>query len=202
VAYDRDAALSYARTYWNRPASDGYVAGKFGGKAFRQVPDGTVFVHVDDDTDAPEHALLPDGTLIPWSALDDCTHFMSCCTGSPPGGGAGGLYIPSDFPVAGPYGILGANRFVQNLVQKGHVEVLPVADKANPGLERIAPGDLIGYHQESVGLYAHLVMYAGDGNIVCHSYCRSDAAECTWDHSYALGADNGDWQWRLLRVTG
>jgi hypothetical protein len=199
VTYDRSSALAYARQYWLSLASDGYIAGEFDGKAYREVPAGTVFVH-DDDPQAPEHALLPDGTTIPWSALDDCTHFMSCCVGSPPGGvAAGGLSIPSDFPT-GPYGILGADRFVQALEKKGYVEVIPVADKSAPGLERIAPGDLIGYHLRSKKSYGHLVMYAGDGNIVCHTYCRSDDGACTWDHLYTLGKDLDDWEWRLLRI--
>jgi hypothetical protein len=200
VTYDRTCALDYARTYWNRVASDGHIAGEFEKKAYVQVPADTVFVH-DGGTDAPEHAALPDGTTLPWSALDDCTHFMSCCVGSPPGDTtAGGLPVPSDFP-AGPYGILGAGRFVQMLVHHGWVEVIHVDDKDNPGLDRIAAGDIIAYYRLSKNDYAHLVLYAGDGNIVCHTYCRADAPECTWDHRYTLGAGNDDWVWRFLRFT-
>ncbi len=197
MSYDRDGALAYARQYWLTVASDGYIAGTFGGRAYLQVPPESVFVH-DDGADS-EHALLPDGTVIPWSALDDCTHFMSCVLGQPPGGGGGGLLLPSDFP-SGPYGILGADRFVQVLVARRYVEVLAVADKSDPGLDRIAAGDLIGYHKKSTGKYAHLALYAGDGNILCHSYCRSDDPACTWDHAYNLGLDNEDWEWRFLRV--
>jgi hypothetical protein len=201
VSYDRNSALAYARQHWLCVASDGYIAGEFGGTAYREVPAGTVFVH-DDNPYAPEHALLPDGTEIPWSALDDCTHFMSCCVGRPPGGvAAGGLSIPSDFG-AGPYGILGADRFVRALVTRGLVEVIPVADKSDPGLERIAAGDLIGYHRRSKGTYTHMAMYAAEGNIVCHTYCRSDDSACTWDHLYSLGRDDDDWEWRLLRIVG
>jgi hypothetical protein len=198
MTYDRTCALDYARTYWLTVASDGYIAGKFDGKAYRQVPPETGFVH-DDDRSAPEHALLPDGTVIPWSALDDCTHFISCCVGSPHGARAGGLHVPSDFP-SGPYGILGAGRFVESLVKRGLCEVITVADKSNPGLDRIAPGDIIAYYRASEHDYAHLALYAGDGNIICHTYCRSDAPECTWDHRYTLGIDNDDWQWRLLKI--
>ena len=138
MTYDRTCALDYARTYWSCVTSDGYVAGSFDGKAYRQVPADTVFVHGDDPS-APEQALLPDGTTIPWSALDDCTHFMSCILGRPPGADcSGGLSIPADFP-SGPYGILGAGRFVQMLVKKGWVEVIPVADKKNPCLLYTSP---------------------------------------------------------------
>jgi hypothetical protein len=200
ATYDRACALAYARQYWNRVASDGYIGGTFEKQSYRAVPADTAFVH-DGDPSAPEHAALSDGTVIPWSALDDCTHFVSCCAGSPPGDSpGGGLPIPADFP-GGPYGILGADRFVQTLVKRGLVEVLAVDDKANPGLERIAPGDLIGYMRASKGKYAHLAMYAGDGNIICHTYCRSDTSDCTWDHAYSLGATDDDWQWHLLRFT-
>ena len=199
MTYDRTCALDYARTYWSCVTSDGYIAGSFDGKAYRQVPAETVFVH-DGDHAAPEHALLPDGTVIPWSALDDCTHFISCVLGRPPGAEAsGGLAIPSDFPT-GPYGILGAGRFVRALEKKGFIEMIPVADKKNPGLERIAPGDLIGYYRASQRDYGHLALYAGGENILCHTYCRADTEDCTWDHRYSLGIDDDDWQWRLLRV--
>jgi hypothetical protein len=194
MRYDRDAALSYARQYWLSPTSDGYVAGEIGNKPFVQVPDGTVFVH-DGGPDAPEHALLPDGTVIPWKQLDDCTHFVSCVVGEP----GGGLSLPRDFP-SGPYGILGADRLVHAFLNRGYVEVIPVADKSDPGLERITPGDVIGYYRKSARSYAHLVIYAGDENIICHTYCRSDDPACTWDHRYTLGHDNDDWEWRLIRV--
>jgi hypothetical protein len=197
VSYDRDAALAYARQHWLSVASDGYIAGNFGAKPYVQVPPETVFVH--DDGGASEHALLPDGTVIPWSALDDCTHFLCCVIGEPPGAASGGLALPSDFP-SGPYGILGADRFAQTIVKRGYVEVLTVADKTDPGLDRIAAGDIIGYHKASTGKYAHMALYAGDGNIICHSYCRADDPACTWDHQYTLGRDDDDWEWRLLRI--
>jgi hypothetical protein len=194
MPYDRDAALSYARQYWLTPASDGYIAGAFDHQPFMKVPDGTVFVH-DTDPGPSEHALLPDGTVIGWKPLDDCTHFISCVVGEP----GGGLAVPRDFP-SGPYGILGADRFVHALLNHGLVEVIPVADKSAPGLDRIAPGDILGYFRRSRSSYAHLVLYAGDENIICHTYCRSDDPACTWDHGYALGHDNADWEWRLIRV--
>ena len=197
MRYDRDAALAYARKHWLSVASDGYIAGELGPRPYVQVPPETVFVH--EDGGASEHALLPDGTVIPWSKLDDCTHFISCVIGQPPGGVAGGLSLPSDFP-SGPYGILGADRFAQALIKRGYVEVIPVADKSDAGLARIAPGDLIGYHKKSAGSYAHMVLYAGDDNIICHTYCRSDDPACTWDHQYTLGLANDDWEWRLLRI--
>src|SRR6266496_4114870 len=106
MAYDRQAALAYARAFWNRPADDGY---------------GARFVHDFDDGFAlgTEHLLLPDGRRWEWSALDDCTHFMSCCLGAP----AGGLELPSE--LGEPYGIVGADRLVRHLVRANLVEVIP-----------------------------------------------------------------------------
>src|SRR6266508_734355 len=142
MAYDRQAALAYARAFWNRPADDGYVAGEFAGRDYLAVPDGARFVHDFDDGFAlgTEHLLLPDGRRWEWSALDDCTHFMSCCLGAP----AGGLELPSE--LGEPYGIVGADRLVRHLVRANLVEVIPVADKRAPPLERIAAGDLVGYY--------------------------------------------------------
>ena len=200
VTYDRAAALAWARAHWDRPCADGYVAGEFGAQSYRKVPDGTRFVH-DAGLDGPEHALLPDGTAIPWSQLDDCTHFISSCLGRPPGGGGGGLPVPCDFSAPGPYGILGADRFVRKLVARRLVEVIPVSDKNAPGLERIAPGDLVGYFRVEKSRYGHLALYLGDGKIACHTYCRSDDATCTWDNRFDLGRNEPDWQWHLLRVT-
>src|SRR3954471_21434707 len=157
MAYDRAAALAYARAYWNRPADDGYVAGEFAGRDYLAVPDGARFVH-DFDGDRPrgsEHLLLADGSRWEWSALDDCTHFMSCCVGAP----GGGLELPSE--LGEPYGIVGADRLVRHLGSHDLIEVIPVADKKNPPLDRITPGDLVGYYSRPRSRYVHLAMYLG-----------------------------------------
>jgi hypothetical protein len=196
MAYDRDAALAYARAYWDRPADDGFVAGEFGSHDFVAVPDGARFVH-DFNGDlalGTEHLLLPDGRRWEWKALDDCTHFMSCCLGAP----GGGLAIPSELD--GPYGIIGADRLVRHLDRAGLVEILPVADKRAPEIERLAPGDLIGYYSRPRSRYVHLAMYLGEGRIVCHTYCRSDDPDCRWDNAFTLGDDDDSWRWSLIRV--
>jgi hypothetical protein len=197
MAYDRDAALAYARAHWDRPCDDGCVAGEFAGRDWIAVPEGARFVH-DFDGDRPlgrEHLLLPDGTRWEWKTLDDCTHFMSCCLGAP----AGGLELPRDF-ANGPYGVVGADRLVHVLTNAGLADALPVADKRDPQLERIAPGDLIGYYSRPRSRYVHLAMYAGDERIICHTYCRSDAPECRWDNRFNLGDDDASWSWTLLRL--
>jgi hypothetical protein len=196
MAYDRDAALAYARAHWNRPADDGFVAGEFAGKDFIVAPDDARFVHdfAGDRPLASEHLLLPDGTRWEWAALDDCTHFISCCLGEP----GGGLTLPRDF-ADGPYGILGADRLTRHLIEAELVEPFAVADKRAPGLERIAPGDLVGYSSRQRGRFVHLAIYLGDGRIACHTYCRSDDPACTWDNVFSLGADDDNWRWTLLR---
>jgi hypothetical protein len=100
----------------------------------------------------------------------------------------------------GPYGTLGADRLVRALVERGMADKLPVADKRAPQLERIQPGDLIGYYSRQRQRYGHLVLYLGDGKIGCHTYCRSDLPECTWDNQYTLGLDDDDYEWSLLRL--
>jgi hypothetical protein len=196
MAYDRDAALAYARAHWDRPCDDGFVAGEFFGRDWLAVRDGARFVH-DYDENVPlprEHLLLPDGNRWEWKTLDDCTHFMSCCVGRP----RGGLDLPRDFN-DGPYGIVGADRLYHALDNARLIEALPVTDKGDPRLDRIAPGDLIGYYSRPRGRYVHLAMYAGEERILCHTYCRSGAPECTWDNRFDLGAGDDDWGWTLLR---
>ena len=85
------------------------------------------------------------------------------------------------------------------IIERKYVEVIKVADKKDPGIDRIAAGDLIGYFKRNGNDYAHVAMYAGDGAILCHTYCRSDLEECTWDNQFTLGLDNDMWEWRLLR---
>src|SRR5690349_19504889 len=84
MAYDRTKALSYARKYWTKACSDGYI-GIGAAPNYRQVPSGTTFVRTMDN----EQARLPDGTLI--GGLDDCAHFLSCCLGQEPHEPGGGL---------------------------------------------------------------------------------------------------------------
>jgi hypothetical protein len=41
------------------------------------------------------------------------------------------------------------------------------------------------------GGYSHSALYLGNNKIACHTYCRSDKPECTWDNDWNLGADGG-----------
>ena len=73
--YNRAGALAYARKYWLRPCDDQFVAlGSASGRTHTRVPPGTVFKHefgADGRSSWREHALLPDGSQIPFEHLDD-----------------------------------------------------------------------------------------------------------------------------------
>jgi len=195
VSYARAAALAYGRAHWNQPASDLYIGGSFGGTPYRNVPVGTVFVH-DDVPAAPEHAALPNGTQIPWSQLDDCTHFISNCIGNP----GGGLPVPRDFPT-GPYGILSANRLASKLDDLGWVDITQYPTTSSAPIGKLSSGDLIGYFKISENRYIHLAMYLGGNKILCHTYCRSDDPACTWDNDWNLWAGDSDFRWDFIHFT-
>jgi hypothetical protein len=220
VNYDRQAALAYARKYWNQvPDEDGVAfIGSSGPDGFKKVPVGTQFVHdfdADGDSLGSEHALLPDGSTIDWSELDDCTHFLSCCIGEPPGGEkAGGLPLKhrqAGIPPNAPYAIVRVSTMVEYLTSND-----PIWRNKRPGkdpyavfigekttddslIAQLSPGDLIAYFSPATGRYAHLTMYLGNDKIVCHTYCRSDEPACTWDNEWDLG--RGSWQWSFIRIT-
>lgn len=202
VAYDRAAALAYARRHWNVVCSDSFIATGTG-RGFRKVPAGTAFVHEFDAAGASrrrEHALLPDGSRVEWEELDDCTHYISCCIGRPPGDTGGGLPLPSvqlgRYPNA-PYGIVRVATIVEHLKDRRWVEVVARDTTEREHVQALGPGDLIAYKNRR-GRYAHLALYLGGGKIGCHTYCRFDDPACTWDNDWDLGAGQG-WTWTFLR---
>jgi|CXWL01.1.fsa_nt_gi hypothetical protein len=210
ASYNRTAALAYARKYWNHVCTDNYIAGDFAvntadelfplGSAYRSVPAGTKFVHQSgNDGRHWEYAQLPDGSRIEWKHLDDCTHFLSCCLGNPPGQVAGGLNISSAFP-QGPYGQVGASSLVAFMRDQGWATILKVQDKGNPPTSSISPGDIIAYFNKNLGRYTHLAMYLGGKKIVCHSYSRSDSSECTWDNDFDLLGRESNFEWHFIKV--
>jgi hypothetical protein len=199
VFYDRGAAFDYARRHWNVVCSDNVVAGKFGKVAFKAVPAGTKFVN----DGGSEHAEQPDASQIPWKNLDDCTHFISCCIGQPPGGGAGGLKIAGQLgaPPKAPYGIVRVSSLVDFLKNKKWVAVEGERSKNQKLIAKLARGDLVAYYNEAKGRYTHMAFYLGNGKIACHTYCRFDKTiepANTWDDMWPLGADKG-FSWTFLR---
>ena len=98
AAYDRLAALEYARDYWDRVCSDGYFFA---------------------DSEWP--TLLGAGEPVPADEEGyDCAHFVSCCIGSEPNEPAGGLDVPSRTLT---YGEPGAQRLVNWLLDQGATRV-------------------------------------------------------------------------------
>lgn len=94
AAYDRLAALQYARDYWDKVCSDGYYFANSEGPA-----------------------LLGAGGPLPTDEEGfDCAHFVSCCIGSEPNEPAGGLSVPSRTLA---YGEPGAQRMVNWLLGQG-----------------------------------------------------------------------------------
>jgi Putative amidase domain len=177
ISYNRTAALAYARAYWTKSCSDGYVAVKQS-PYFKQVDAATVFLRTNAADPSSEVARPGSGPDIPLSDLEDCTHFISCCLGSPPGGTGGGIPITRDFNTI--YGRLGANNLYNDLINQNRVEI--VAEKktfaqAASFLSSLQAGDLIFYFDTSHNRYGHSAIYlaGSEKRIACHTYCRSDA---------------------------
>jgi hypothetical protein len=185
--YDRAKALAYARAYWSTAATDQYVAIE-PQPYFKAVPAGTVFKQVvRDGKITDEFALLPDGSKIEWKDLEDCTHFVSCCLGSPPGGTGGGLPIRQEFNTI--YGQLSADKLFNTMKADGLIEL--VTERAEHSaaaakLGQIQAGDLIFYWNARLNRYGHSGIYLADAKkrIACHTYCRcdqTDAYDQAWD---------------------
>lgn len=208
--YDRKGALEYARKFWLLPCDDQFIAlSASAGKDFQRVPAGTKLEHEFDGTISKqrEHAVLPDGTRIEWAALDDCTHFISCCIGERNGEPCGNLPIPYKQlgePPEAPYGIVRVSTMVDFLTGnkvKGvkYAEIVAEKSEDEKLISTLSPGDLIAYFHKKNKQYSHLTMYLGDNKIACHTYSRSDLKECTWDNIWNIGV--GTHQWTFIRFT-
>jgi hypothetical protein len=200
--YDRAGALAYARKFWLQPCDDGFIAlGPSAGKDFVKVPAGTTFVHESDASGEREHASLPDGTQIPWSDLDDCTHFISSCIGERPGERCGGLKITLrqlGSPPTAPFGIVRVSTMVDFLVRNKLAEVVTEKSEDDTLIDKLQAGDLVAYFNKARKVYSHMALLLPGNKIACHTYGRSDEPGCTWDNDWALG--RGDHQWTFLRI--
>ena len=84
--YDRAAAVTYAKTFVKRHCSDGYVAVRMKATApYREVQPGHPFNFLDENRQKTENERTTDlrGQPVPFSILNDCTHYTSCCIGRP-----------------------------------------------------------------------------------------------------------------------
>lgn len=206
--YDRAGALAYARKFWLRPCDDQFIAlASRSGRDFVKVENGAIFEHeFAGGTPQPrEHALLADGTQIAWEALDDCTHFISCCIGTRAGEACGGLdisYHQLGSPPHAPYGIVRVGTMVDFLTGrlKGHArsaEIVAEKSEDDSVIDQLRPGDLVAYFHKDRRVYSHMALLLDSNKIACHTYGRSDQPECTWDNTWKLGV--GTHQWTFIR---
>jgi len=211
MPYNRTQALAYARRYWDRTCTDGYIAGSFR-SSHRRTPQDTGYalkvgadIRFGYDSTVGETLTYSyphrrrDGTVeyrtavLPPGPVADCAHFISCCIGSPPGGTGGGLPLPQ--PTAPAYGILGAETLLRHLLASGagtrHGRERMDREAARRHIGGLAPGDLIFYARTRT--HGHSAIYLGTsgsspvGNVACHSYSRSDSPD------FRRGDENNDW---------
>jgi hypothetical protein len=212
-SYNRQAALAYARKYWNRACSDGYVGmeKEASGKNYAEIS-GWVFKPnlnaLGGNILGPrfETAYSPDYSQhLEWEMLFDCAHFLSCCIGRETREQGGGISLKPDFP-RGPYGILGAGRLVQYLKGANIASIAgPERHRERSRIADLSAGDIVAYWKPTdarrPGHYAHTALYMGNGMIACHTYSRCDTDDCTWDKQWDLrGGDKPEYEWTLLRM--
>ena len=208
VVYDRTAAIDYARRHWNVPCNDGFVGLKgLRGKDFEKVPASTKFIHEFDAnrrSRGREHAQLGGGAgRIEWEDLEDCSHFVSCCIGQPPGDTAGGIpihYKQLGSPPNAPYGIVRVSTMLDYLLgrlgkhRSSFARVIGAEKTQDDShINSLVAGDLIAYWSKESKVYSHLVLYLGNGKIGCHTYCRFDDPACTWDNQWDIGRRTHLW---------
>ncbi len=164
ITYNRNAAVNYANTNWNKVVSDGYfwingsTATYYG--AGQPVP-----VNVTNEASG---------------IGDDCAHFVSSAIGSPAGATAGGLTIPSR---AGTYGEPGAARLDELLVGSslGGYGTTYKYGQVVSSISQLTPGDVIGYDWDGSGGGSmsgidHTVIYLGNGQIAAHATSHDGVA--------------------------
>lgn len=202
--YDRDAALAYARKYWNRVASDRYIAQYPGPKTgYKKLDPDTVFVHQVTENGHGEYAQSPDGSIIPWEPIDDCSHFISCVIGDEKTEKGGGLHVPMLEPLGAPsrrpYGIVGAPKLAKWLFGLPGVKRIEITADSMSKIDLATPGDVIGCKGIRPGMqaYEHFMLYLGDGKIACHTYCRCDAGGEGWNDEWDNDWNVGDGAWAV-----
>jgi hypothetical protein len=153
LSYDRNAAVNYANTNWNKVVSDGYfwingsTANYYG--AGQPVP-----VNVTGEASG---------------IGDDCAHYVSSCIGTP----GGGLTVPNR---AGTYGEPGAARLDELLVgnSSGGYGTTYQYGTLVSSVSQLTPGDVIGYDWDGSGGGSmsgidHTVVYVGNNQVDCHA---------------------------------
>jgi len=203
VPIDRQAAVDYARKYWNRvadddkfwtsdaevllaekrismnaPASDGWEAffvsdGSNGEKAIFR----RIVAGTSEDKPTP---------IATWKELDDCTHYVSRCLIKQ------GIAL-TETPRA--------NELAQTMIKSSKTKTLALKATREEGQKVIdsgvfKPGDLVAYFTEAKGVYTHTAMFVGNqtgraddpGGITCHTVCRFEGLSQDWN-----GANDDAW---------
>lgn len=204
--YDRSAAVAYARKFAKKPCSDGFIMldesntkVTFRGMPVAKVPADANIVRDGGDQDHVENAdgspfKLSDGTNLTFREMDDCTHFISCCIGQPPGDTGGGIEVPTnmwgDPKDNNPYGISRVQSLINFLENKKLVDVVAEKTTDTTKISGLDAGDLIAYFNPGKGRFTHLALYLGGGKIAAHTISRLD-------EDWNLGELEG-FQWTLL----
>ena len=213
---DRDAAIAYARKYWNRMTDDGTFdvgSGPVDVAAKRRklkapasdgwevffLPDGqgnedAVFRRTvngkTEDLDEPIETWKGQGGN---GGLNDCTHYVSLCL----------LAEGAAITKTGR-----ANELAEQLLKSPKTKALAVKTTRSEGQKVVdsgifKPGDFVAYYKGGKGPYHHTAMYVGKltadkndpGGITCHTLCRFRGLTKAWntadDDDWSLG-DNGD----------
>jgi hypothetical protein len=204
-AYDREAAVKYAEDFAFHVCSDGFmmladdVGVKYRGMPAVKMPADASIVNDSSSTEHVEKAdgspfTLSNGTAMTNKEMDDCTHFISCCIGRPPGGKGGGIRVPTtmwgDPKEDNPYGITRVPTMLAFLTTGKIVE--KVADKTSDPAEisKLSKGDIIAYSHPTLG-YTHLGLYLGNNKISSHTISR-------FGKNWKLGAPDNGFTWTLL----
>lgn len=200
---DRDAAVGYARKYWNRvadddkfwtsnavvslatkrklmnaPASDGWEAVFV---SDRQIGEKAVFRR----TVGGKLDEMPD-PIATWDELDDCTHYVCRCLIKE---GVALTETPR------------ANELAEAMLKSRKTKTFALKTTKEQGQKIIdsgvfKPGDLVAYYTDGKGRYTHTAMFVGKqsdraddpGGITCHTVCRFAGLTRAWN-----GATDDAW---------
>jgi hypothetical protein len=208
--YDPDAAVEYARVFWDKACSDGFICldkttatrctGKPKADPFVAVALGTKF-EVKAGSHATEEVATRLGKLGS-DCLDDSTHFVSCCIGRPPmpksgpTSRSGGLILKSSrtFPKA-PYGITDPATLVDALEKLGPPLVKKSSERKLPA--SVGKGDVIVYFRDGRPKLA--AIFVTGTNIATHSVSRSpegSVVSSAWDYL----ADDAAFTWSIYQL--
>jgi GH24 family phage-related lysozyme (muramidase) len=191
-SYDRSAAVAYARKFANKACSDGFMMlddrttkVTFRGMPVAKVPADANIVRDGDGADHVEKAdgspfRLSDGTKLTSREMDDCTHFISCCIGQPPGDTGGGIEVPTkmwgDPKANNPYGISRVQSLITFLKDNKLVSVVAERTRDKSKISGLDAGDVIAYFNPDKSSFTHLALYLGGGKVAAHTISRLDEA--------------------------